>query len=193
MTLADLEATATAMRARSRPDRVVCDFVKIFVDGVLDSTTAFMLEDYEGQPGNKGLPLFTQAQMDEAVILADRLGFQVAVHSIGDAGVRRTLDAYATARSTNGPRDSRHRVEHIELSTPPTSPLQGAGCGRLDAAAARARPRQLPRPRDDGAARRTPRPFAFAWRTLREAGAACALPATGRSPQSIRCSQFRRP
>ena len=36
MTLADLEAGAPAMRARSRRDRVVCDFVKIFVDGVLE-------------------------------------------------------------------------------------------------------------------------------------------------------------
>src|SRR3954453_15852500 len=56
MTLADLEAGAQAMGARPRPDRVVCDFVKIFVDGVLDSTTAFMLEDYEGEPGNRGQP-----------------------------------------------------------------------------------------------------------------------------------------
>ena len=129
------------MRARSRRDRVACDFVKIFVDGVLDSTTAFMLDDYEGQPGNRGLPLFSQEQIDAAVILADRLGFQVAVHSIGDAGVRRTLDAYAAARAANGPRDSRHRVEHIELIDPADmSALQGAGCGSLDAAAARAGP-----------------------------------------------------
>ena len=73
-----------------------------------------MLDDYAGHPGNRGQPLFTQAQIDPAVIVADRLGFQVAVHSIGDAGVRRTLDAYAAARAANGPRDSRHRVEHIE-------------------------------------------------------------------------------
>ena len=30
-------AIAPAMRARGRPDRLTCDFVKIFVDGVLDS------------------------------------------------------------------------------------------------------------------------------------------------------------
>ncbi len=67
MTLADLAAGAPAMRARGRPDRLTCDFVKIFVDGVLDSTTAFMLADYDGHPGNRGQPLFTQAQIDEAV------------------------------------------------------------------------------------------------------------------------------
>ena len=172
MTPADLAATATAMRARSRADRVTCDFVKIFVDGVLDSTTAFMLADYEGQPGNRGLPLFTQEEMDAAVIAADRLGFQVAVHSIGDAGVRRTLDAYAAARATNGPRDSRHRVEHIEVIDPADIPrFQELGV------VASMQPLHAPGPVSYpghemmallGEARE---PFTFPWRTLRDAGA----------------------
>ena len=172
MTPADLEAVATAMRARSRPDRVVCDFVKIFVDGVLDSTTAFMLEDYEGQPGNKGLPLFTQAQMDEAVITADRLGFQVAVHSIGDAGVRRTLDAYEAARATNGPRDSRHRVEHIELIDPADIP-RFKDMGVVASMQPLHAPGPVSYPGHEMMALLGERrePFTFAWRTLREAGA----------------------
>jgi predicted amidohydrolase YtcJ len=40
---------------------------------------------------------------------------QIAVHAIGDGAVRRVLDGYAAARDANGPRDSRHRIEHIEL------------------------------------------------------------------------------
>jgi predicted amidohydrolase YtcJ len=172
MTPADIEATATGMRARSRPDRVVCDFVKIFVDGVLDSTTAFMLDDYEGQPGNKGLPLFTQAQMDEAVIAADRLGFQVAVHSIGDAGVRRTLDAYAAARATNGPRDSRHRVEHIELIDPADIP-RFKELGAVASMQPLHAPGPVSYPGHEMMALLGERrePFTFAWRTLRKAGA----------------------
>ena len=172
MTLADLEAIAPAMRARSRRDRVTCDFVKLFVDGVLDSTTAFVLEDYEGLPGNRGLPLFSQEQIDAAVTLADRLGFQVAVHSIGDAGVRRTLDAFAAARRANGPRDSRHRVEHIELIHPADIPrFKELG------AVASMQPLHAPGPVSYpghemmallGEHRE---PFTFPWRTLREAGA----------------------
>ena len=172
MTLADLEATAPAMRARGRPDRLTCDFVKIFVDGVLDSTTAFMLEDYEGQPGNRGQPLFTQDQIDAAVTLADRLGFQIAVHAIGDAGVRRTLDAYAAARSANGPRDSRHRVEHIEVIHPADVP-RFKELGVVASMQPLHAPGPLSYPGHEmmGLLGERREPWTFAWRTLREAGA----------------------
>ena len=78
--------------------------VKIFVDGVLESMTALMLDDYPGHPGNKGDPLFSAAQLNAVCTEADRHGLQIAIHSIGDGGVRRTLDAYEAARNANGPR-----------------------------------------------------------------------------------------
>jgi predicted amidohydrolase YtcJ len=37
------------------------------------------------------------------------------VHAIGDGAVRTTINGYAAARAANGVRDSRHRIEHIEL------------------------------------------------------------------------------
>ena len=46
---------------------------------------------------------------------ADRHGLQVAVHAIGDGAVRLVLDGYEAARDANGRRDSRHRIEHIEV------------------------------------------------------------------------------
>ena len=45
---------------------------------------------------------------------ADKAGLQVWLHSIGDRGIRMALDAYAAAAKQNGPRDRRHRVEHVE-------------------------------------------------------------------------------
>ena len=172
MSLDDLREIAPAMRARARPDRLTSDFVKLFVDGVLDSTTAFMLDDYAGQPGNRGQPLFTQEQIDAAVIEADRLGFQVAVHSIGDAGVRRTLDAYAAARAANGPRDSRHRVEHIEVIDPADIP-RFKELGVVASMQPLHAPGPLSYPGHEMMALLGERrePCTFAWRTLREAGA----------------------
>ncbi|MEJ2035204.1 MAG: amidohydrolase, partial [Maritimibacter sp.] len=38
-----------------------------------------------------------------------------ATHAIGDGAVRITLDGYEAAQKANGRRDSRHRIEHIEL------------------------------------------------------------------------------
>lgn len=107
-------ALATEERRRYGGERLKTGFVKMFMDGVLESTTAFMLEEYGGHAGVRGEALFGQAEFEAICIEADRLGFQIAVHAIGDAAVRRTLDGYAAARRANGARDSRHRVEHIE-------------------------------------------------------------------------------
>jgi predicted amidohydrolase YtcJ len=93
--------------------------VKMFMDGVVDSGTAVMLDDYPDKPGWRGDPLFSQAQFNDVATEADRLGLQIAVHAIGDGAVHSVLNGYAAARKANGKRDSRHRVEHIEVYSPP--------------------------------------------------------------------------
>ncbi len=106
---------AEAMRAEFADDWLTSGFVKMFMDGVIDSRTAFMLEDYPGQSGLQSIPLFARQRFAEICTEIDRRGLQIAVHAIGDGAVRQTLDGYAAARAANGPRDSRHRIEHIEL------------------------------------------------------------------------------
>ena len=111
---ADL-AEASAMTRDYNDDWLSSGFVKMFMDGVIDSGTAVMLNDYPDQPGWRGDPLHEADRFAEICIEADRRGLQIAVHAIGDGAVRRVLDGYAAARSANGPRDARHRIEHIEL------------------------------------------------------------------------------
>ncbi len=109
---------APEMRARFQGDKVRCNRVKMFIDGVIESGTALMLRPYPGdlgKDGNTGDEVFTQEHFVASAIEADRLGFQIAVHAIGDAGVRRTIDAYEAAQQANGVRDSRHRIEHLEV------------------------------------------------------------------------------
>lgn len=109
---------AVAHRSRWNSGRLKADFVKIFMDGVIEATNAYMLADFGGHPGVRGAAYFEQDQFDEICIAVDRLGFQIAVHAIGDAAVQRTLNGYQAARKANGPRDSRHRIEHIETLDP---------------------------------------------------------------------------
>jgi predicted amidohydrolase YtcJ len=92
--------------------------VKMFMDGVVDSGTALMLDDYPDKPGWRGEPLFPQAQFNAVATEADRLGLQIAVHAIGDGAVHSVLNGYAAAQKANGKRDSRHRIEHIEVYAP---------------------------------------------------------------------------
>jgi hypothetical protein len=87
--------------------------VKIVMDGVIETHTAAMLEPYADKD-SLGTPAWTREQLNDAVRMADRASLQVYIHAIGDRGVRMALDAFENARKVNGPRDHRHRVEHIE-------------------------------------------------------------------------------
>ena len=93
---------AVEMRDQYQGDMLHSGRVKIFMDGVLESMTALMLDDYPGFQGERGAPLFTAAQFNEVATRADKHGLQISVHAIGDGGVRRTLDGYEAARKANG-------------------------------------------------------------------------------------------
>lgn len=94
----------------------------MFIDGVAESGTAWMLEDYPGQPGHRGHALFDPEKFKQACIAIDKLGLQMSTHAIGDAAVRAALDGYEAAANANGKRDSRHRVEHVETLHPDDLP-----------------------------------------------------------------------
>ncbi len=70
--------------------------LKGFVDGVIDSRTAALLAPYEGDTST-GLPAWEPDLLDAFVAEADRRGWQVELHAIGDRGVRMALDAYEHA------------------------------------------------------------------------------------------------
>jgi predicted amidohydrolase YtcJ len=117
MKLADLEK-ASEMHRRYRSERLSSGFVKMFMDGVFDSGTAIMADGYAGPSLKNGDPLFPTEQFEEIAIEADRRGLQIAVHAIGDGAVNRVLNGYEAAVKANGRRDSRHRIEHIEVVLP---------------------------------------------------------------------------
>lgn len=87
--------------------------IKIVSDGVIDSCTAYLSEPYPNgaTPG----PIWPSDQLAEVVTLADELGMQVACHAIGDAAVAQALDVFEAAAEKNGPKERRHRIEHLEL------------------------------------------------------------------------------
>lgn len=117
MALTALEE-AVQLGADYRSPRLKAGRLKLFLDGVVESFTALMLAPYPNNPATQGEALYSAERFAEIVTAADALGLQVAVHAIGDAAVRRALDGFARARQANGARDSRHRIEHIELLHP---------------------------------------------------------------------------
>jgi predicted amidohydrolase YtcJ len=109
---------AVEWRAAYQSGKLKSARVKMFMDGVIDSSTAVLVEDYADRPGWRGEPLHDAERFNEAARIIDAAGLQIAVHAIGDAAVRRVLDGYAAAEAANGKRDSRHRIEHIEVLHP---------------------------------------------------------------------------
>jgi hypothetical protein len=100
--------------------------VKIWVDGVIEGLTAALLDPYLDERGqstdNRGMALVPPGALREAVVALDRRGFQVHLHTIGDAAVRSALDAIKAARQANGPSDRRHHLAHIQLIHPADLP-----------------------------------------------------------------------
>ena len=117
---------ASAMAADFGGDWVRSGTVKMFMDGVVDSRTAHMTEDYPGLPGHRSIPLFDPERFKGICAEIDRRGLQIAVHCVGDGAVRTTIDGIEAAGRANGFRDLRHRIEHIELITRADIPRLGA-------------------------------------------------------------------
>jgi predicted amidohydrolase YtcJ len=97
-------------------------YLKEFIDGTIGSGTALMFEPFSDNPGTSGLSMMPYEEFENRVITADKMGFQIGVHSIGDKGNNWTLNAFEKAQKVNGKRDSRHRDEHTQTLQPADIP-----------------------------------------------------------------------
>jgi len=89
-------------------------YLKAFIDGTIGSGTALMFEPFTDNPKTSGLAMMPYDEFENMVVTADKYGFQIGVHSIGDKGNNWTLNAFEKAQKVNGKRDSRHRDEHTQ-------------------------------------------------------------------------------
>ena len=101
--------------------------IKLFVDGALGSWGALVFEDYQNNPGNRGLQLLDDDGVFEYSMAALERGFQVCTHAIGDRANRIALNGYERAlkrfRSDGRMvKNHRFRVEHAELLCPEDVP-----------------------------------------------------------------------
>lgn len=192
-------AKAVTMTRDFTSEKLSCGRVEMFMDGVFDSWTAVVVDDYPDRPGFAGVPIVPQEMFDDLCIRADAVGLQISVHAVGDGAVRMVLDGYAAARRANGARDSRHRIEHIDTidetdlprltdlgviaSMQPVHPPGSAG---------------LPLEPTTTLMGRARWPLAFNWRAIAETGATVAFgtdwPISPLDPlHCIQCALTRKP
>jgi len=101
-------------RAKYDDDWISVGGIKLMLDGVIDSGTGAMLDPYESQRGNRGKLFWEPEAFKKAVAAFNARGLQVSTHSIGDAAIRLTLDAYEEAVRAAGSPDVRNKIEHAE-------------------------------------------------------------------------------
>jgi predicted amidohydrolase YtcJ len=87
--------------------------IKLVADGALGSRGAALKEPYTDEPGNSGLLILKEEDIERVAKQAVARGFQVNTHAIGDRANRAVLDAYGAA--LGGANDKRFRVEHAQI------------------------------------------------------------------------------
>jgi predicted amidohydrolase YtcJ len=106
------------LRNTYQSDKLRVSGLKQFIDGVITARTGYLLEPYADQPDSRGETTFPPDTIKNWVVEADKEGFSIRFHAIGDGAIRLALDAYEEAQKANGKRDSRHSVEHVEVIHP---------------------------------------------------------------------------
>ena len=81
-----------------------------------------MLEPFEGEPTNYGIPVASSDHLREVIGKASRAGIASFVHAIGDAANRVVLDAIEVSRRAGEGTRLRHRIEHAQIVHPADVP-----------------------------------------------------------------------
>jgi len=104
-------------RSTVKGDRFHYRMLKIMQDGTIEGRTAAMFEDYQGEPGNSGETVFTEAQMTQMVVAAASKQIDVHIHALGERAVHEALNSIEAARTAHATSSSRFTICHIEVVT----------------------------------------------------------------------------
>ncbi len=86
--------------------------IKLFADGGMSNRTAAVVNPYLVPPYDTGLKIYTPIELKDHVKRFHDLGYQVAIHAQGDAGLADTLDAFEGVLGSQSSNPMRHRIEH---------------------------------------------------------------------------------
>jgi predicted amidohydrolase YtcJ len=89
--------------------------LKAWMDGSLGSFTALMNDGFTDQPENCGSSVIKEEELYNRMKLAHNLGFQIAIHAIGDKANRIVIDLYKKLLNKYPRKDHRHRIEHAVI------------------------------------------------------------------------------
>ena len=93
--------------------------VKAFYDGALGSRGAFLLAPYDDRPDHSGVGGAAYGFDPDRVATMMKAGFQATIHAIGDRANREALDFFESVmRESPSARETRPRIEHAQIVSP---------------------------------------------------------------------------
>lgn len=97
-------------------DHLTVRAIKMYMDGALGSSGAWLLEEYTDRPGHFGHSTTPIDSLTSVSELALQHGFQVCSHAIGDRAIREVLDRYQQVFELypEQSKDARFRIEHAQ-------------------------------------------------------------------------------
>ena len=152
-------------------DRLQLGGVKLYSDGALGSRGAWLKRPYADRPDSVGLRFLTDAELADQAGKAAAMGFQVAIHAIGDAANAQVISEYEKLSRQYGS-DRRWRIEHAQIVAPVDIPrIAKAGIIASMQPTHQTSDRLMAEKRLDPARLGG----AYAWRTIEKTGAVLAF------------------
>lgn len=90
--------------------------LKLLTDGSLGGRTAYLSRPYHDAPDRRGIPVFTQDELDELIVTAHTRGMQLVCHGIGDGAMNMILDSFQKAQDTKPKADARMGIIHVQIT-----------------------------------------------------------------------------
>lgn len=107
---------AIKLRDKFKGNKFAVDHIKILLDGVIDTRTAYLCEPYSDKDDNyRGMLRFDLDTLTETVKKSNELDIIMHIHTIGDGAVNFALNAFEKAQSTP---DNRNALTHLQLVNP---------------------------------------------------------------------------
>lgn len=91
---------------------------KLLQDGSLGARTALLAQGYWDQKDWKGIPIYSQEELDALVGAAHRARIDAAVHAIGDGALEQVCRAVERAQEEDPWPQARHGVVHAQITSP---------------------------------------------------------------------------
>ncbi|HEU5138994.1 MAG TPA: amidohydrolase [Bacillales bacterium] len=99
-------------------DRFRIGPAKVFIDGSSSGPTAKTRDPYTSNPNDTGILYLSQEKLNDILGKANRFGWQLTAHAIGDRGVEMMINCIENALEEYPKDDHRHRIEHSGITPP---------------------------------------------------------------------------